>query len=89
MMTDDELRRAADRALDRAIRRVMADDWRIHLSRRRHRLRDLMSGELEQLEQNLYANGEGIVTFQVDMLFDGYDRVPDLRVTAGRMTRAE
>jgi hypothetical protein len=82
-MTDTDLRRAADRAIDRAVRQVMGDCTRMVARWRHSRLRTLMRAELEQLTKNLDANGEGVVTFAVEMIFRG-KRLPDLVVSADR-----
>jgi hypothetical protein len=86
MLTDAELREAADRTIDRAINQVLADDRRLD-TRQRMRLLDVMRAKLEELRQNFFDNGEGVVTFEVQVVYP-YPRaageLPQLRVSGGR-----
>lgn len=79
-LTSTELRRAADRAIDRVLCQVLADDRDMN-ARRRLRLGALLRCELDQVEQNFFDNGQGVVRFDVDVLFNGVDRLPCLRVS--------
>jgi hypothetical protein len=84
-MTSAELLEMVDRAIDRAVRQVLADDFVLNAFRHT-RLRHLIRVELHQLERNLLDNGAGEYRFDADNLLRGW-RPPEQRVSGGRPRR--
>lgn len=83
-LTGAELGQALDRAIDRGVRQVLADDWRMTFDRCR-RLHDVIRSEVDELERTLCDNGQGVIRFEFDFEFHGIDPMPRIRVAGGRL----